>query len=110
MKNRIVFKSITAGILSASLFLESIFPAFGANIDKEAVTKHYYYQDALREANGSIAKPAKTIRLKSSFTGSDSNDIASAVNEYKVTDESLLGEMSNTEFTQGVNVTTGNFF
>ena len=39
MKNRIIFKSIVTGILSASLVLESIFPAFGVNIDKEAITR-----------------------------------------------------------------------
>lgn len=109
MKNRIIFKSIVTGILSASLVLESIFPAFGVNIDKEAITRYYYYKDALREANGSIVKLEKAARLKGGFTGGDSNDIASAIRDYKVTDESLLGEMSNTEFTQGVNVTTGNF-
>ena len=49
MKNRIIFKSIVTGILSASLVLESIFPAFGVNIDKEAITRYYYYKDALRD-------------------------------------------------------------
>jgi len=54
MKNRIIFKSIVTGILSVSLVLESIFPAFGANIDKEAITRYYYTRMLLERRMGAL--------------------------------------------------------
>lgn len=43
MKNRIVCKSLVAGMVSFSLLLGQVVPAFGAVQDKESVRKYYHY-------------------------------------------------------------------
>jgi|GEM_PF-1651145 hypothetical protein len=82
MKNRIVCKSLVAGMISFSLLLGQVVPAFGAVQDKESVRKYYHYQDALSEAKKRVVKIAKkdaTYDKRSSDTVDEHTDEYGAV-------------------------------
>ena len=92
MKNRIVCKSLVAGMVSFSLLLGQVVPAFGAVQDKESVRKHYHYQDALSEAKKRVVKVAKK---DVTYDKSSSDTVEEHTDEYGAVTKDTYDESGN---------------
>ena len=94
MKNRIVCKSLVAGMVSFSLLLGQVVPAFGAVQDKESVRKYYHYQDALSEAKKRVVKVAKK---DATYDKSSSDTVDEHTDEYGAVTKDIYDEAGNLE-------------
>ena len=92
MKNRIVCKSLVAGMVSFSLLLGQVVPAFGAVQDKESVRKYYHYQDALSEAKKRVVKVAKK---DATYDKSSSDTVDEHTDEYGAVTKDIYDEAGN---------------
>lgn len=92
MKNRIVCKSLVAGMISFSLLLGQVVPAFGAVQDKESVRKYYHYQDALSEAKKRVVKVAKK---DATYDKSSSDTVEEHTDEYGAVTKDTYDEAGN---------------
>ena len=92
MKNRIVCKSLVAGMISFSLLLGQVVPAFGAVQDKESVRKYYHYQDALSEAKKRVVKVAKK---DATYDKSSSDTVDEHTDEYGAVTKDTYDEAGN---------------
>ena len=92
MKNRIVSKSLFAGMVSFSLLLGQVVPAFGAVQDNESVRKYYHYQDALSEAKKRVVKVAKK---DATYDKSSSDTVDEHTDEYGAVTKDIYDEAGN---------------
>ena len=92
MKNRIVCKSLVAGMVSFSLLLGQVVPAFGAVQDKESVRKYYHYQDVLSEAKKRVVKAAKKAVT---YDKSSSDTVEEQTDEYGAVTKDTYDESGN---------------
>ena len=92
MKNRIVSKSLFAGMVSFSLLLGQVVPAFGAVQDNESVRKYYHYQDVLSEAKKRVVKVAKK---DATYDKSSSDTVDEHTDEYGAVTKDIYDEAGN---------------
>ena len=92
MKNRIFCKSLVAGMVSFSLLLGQVVPAFGAVQDKESVRKYYHYQDVLSEAKKRVVKAAKKAVT---YDKSSSDTVEEHTDEYGAVTKDTYDESGN---------------
>ena len=79
-------------MVSFSLLLGQVVPAFGAVQDKESVRKYYHYQDALSEAKKRVVKVAKK---DATYDKSSSDTVDEHTDEYGAVTKDIYDEAGN---------------